>query len=162
MNRTLAAAPREKSRGTAAPYWQRHLGISGGGTAGAGRHRCAAQSATRASPPPVPCGIPFLFDLPSWQAWWQTDSRWERRGREPDKLVMARHGDVGPYCPANVYCTTHGQNLADINPDRRREGIKRGIARFLNRVQFGSHSSAPSHAPLAKPYARPHTAGLRV
>ena len=53
-------------------------------------------------------GIPFRFDYDQWLAWWGSDI--ERRGCHSGQLVMARHGDVGAYTPANVYKEECGAN----------------------------------------------------
>jgi hypothetical protein len=70
-------------------------------------------------------GIPFLFMFDEWWAWWQTDGRWERRGRGKDQLVMARIGDTGPYAPDNVRCLTSGQNMRDIRPEVRAAALEK-------------------------------------
>lgn len=67
-------------------------------------------------------GIPFLFELTDWWAWWQLDGRWDRRGMGGDALVMARHGDVGPYSLDNVMCITHAENMAQISTETRSAG----------------------------------------
>jgi len=64
-------------------------------------------------------GIEFLFTLEEWWNWWQTDDRWQRRGRGTDKLVMARFKDQGPYSIGNTYCTTGRQNVIDYGSDKR-------------------------------------------
>lgn len=81
-------------------------------------------------------GIDFNFTFEDWWSWWKTDDRWSRRGRGRDKLVMARKGDIGPYDPANVYCATHAQNLADISPERRAQAARKAWA---NRERKPSH-----------------------
>jgi hypothetical protein len=58
-------------------------------------------------------GIEWKFTFAEWWAWWQIDNRWANRGMGGSKLVMARHGDAGPYNPENVYCATHSQNISD-------------------------------------------------
>lgn len=73
-------------------------------------------------------GIPFLFTLPEWWSWWQIDGRWERRGRDATNLIMARHGDTGPYSAQNVYCTTQGAIGIDLALGVRVAGSKRGAA----------------------------------
>lgn len=59
-------------------------------------------------------GIAWEFTLPEWWDWWQTDGRWDRRGRTRISLVMARNGDAGPYSPTNTYCTTASGNTHDV------------------------------------------------
>ena len=53
-------------------------------------------------------GIEFLFDLDEWIEWWGDD--FANRGDASDQLVMARHGDEGPYHPDNVYKSTAQEN----------------------------------------------------
>lgn len=65
-------------------------------------------------------GIPFRITFNQWWNWWAMDDRWSRRGRSACSLVMARHGDVGPYAISNIYCATHAQNVRDGHFFRRR------------------------------------------
>ena len=44
--------------------------------------------------------IEWHFTFEEWLAWWGDDI--VNRGRTKGKLVMARHGDTGPYHPDNV------------------------------------------------------------
>lgn len=83
--------------------------------------------------------IPFLFTLPEWWKWWQTDDRWARRGRTGDDLVMARFGDVGPYSPDNVYCATSNQNRSDVSTLVRRIGQRRRVEAEKNDPTFEHH-----------------------
>lgn len=71
-------------------------------------------------------GIPFLFSFEEWRDWWLADGRWLRRGRGVGNLVMARHGDVGPYSLSNVRPATREENMADIPPERRTASAIRG------------------------------------
>lgn len=45
-------------------------------------------------------GIDWQFTYEQWLAWWGEDI--SKRGLAADQLVMARHGDTGPYHPDNV------------------------------------------------------------
>ena len=45
-------------------------------------------------------GIDFDFDLDEWIEWWGSD--FDRRGRGPNQLCMARLNDEGPYTPKNT------------------------------------------------------------
>jgi hypothetical protein len=76
-------------------------------------------------------GIPFLFTFEQWLEWWMKDSRWEKRGRRGGDLVMARNGDVGPYSPDNVYCTTSAGNMADVPFEVRSAAMQRAHAAGL-------------------------------
>jgi hypothetical protein len=53
-------------------------------------------------------GIPFLFTYEEWLEWWGEDIN--KRGCNAGDLVMARHGDVGPYQLGNVYKSTVEDN----------------------------------------------------
>ena len=75
-------------------------------------------------------GIDFLFSLDEWVEWWGDDI--DRRGvicsstgrkMFRNRLVMARHGDVGPYSPSNTKKITCSENSAE---------------RWLNRHRIGS------------------------
>lgn len=59
-------------------------------------------------------GIGWEITLVEWWAWWQEDSRWERRGMGADRLVMARLNDAGPYKLGNIKCITHAENMAEV------------------------------------------------
>ena len=74
-------------------------------------------------------GIEFLFTLPEWWAWWQLDGRWSRRGLGAQSLVMARRGDLGPYCASNVYPATHAENLRESVRRPRRERSRLNLPR---------------------------------
>ncbi len=75
-------------------------------------------------------GIAFQFTIVEWWEWWQTDDRWRHRGVKGNGLVMARIGDVGPYSPSNVYCTTTAGNIRDMDPTKRSERHKETWRRF--------------------------------
>jgi len=53
-------------------------------------------------------GIEWQFDIDSWVEWWGDD--FDLRGRRSLDLVMARHGDEGPYHPDNVIKCTAREN----------------------------------------------------
>lgn len=53
----------------------------------------------------------IAFEL-SWEQWWSLwQEHWEQRGRGPGRMVMARHGDIGPYTIGNVAIVPHEQNV---------------------------------------------------
>jgi hypothetical protein len=56
-------------------------------------------------------GIDFLFSFDAWVEWWGDDI--DRRGCNLGQLVMARHGDSGPYCRDNVRKLTCSENMAE-------------------------------------------------
>lgn len=64
-------------------------------------------------------GIKWEFIFKDWWDVWQASGHWHERGRGFD-YVMARHGDVGPYSPSNVYICTQDQNMRDYNNIKRR------------------------------------------
>src|ERR1700728_4024118 len=51
-------------------------------------------------------GIPFLFTLEEWWAWWSVDNRWSNRGTGRGQLAMVRADDRGAYEAGNVVCIT--------------------------------------------------------
>ena len=53
-------------------------------------------------------GISFEFTFDEWVCWWAGDI--DKRGCGANDLVMARHGDAGPYHPDNVYKSTASDN----------------------------------------------------
>ena len=74
-------------------------------------------------------GIEFLFSYEEWLDWWGDDI--DRRGVAQsstgrkvfgNRLVMARHGDVGPYSPSNTKKITCSENAAERLPNLRRIG----------------------------------------
>jgi hypothetical protein len=74
-------------------------------------------------------GIDFLFSFDEWVEWWGDDI--ERRGAIHsstgrkvlrNRLVMARHGDVGPYSPSNTKKITCSENTAEQWLNLRRVG----------------------------------------
>jgi DNA invertase Pin-like site-specific DNA recombinase len=67
-------------------------------------------------------GIEWQITFDEWWAWWQEDSRWQRRGAERDQLCMARIGDSGPYAIGNIYCTTKSENMRDAWGNGRCDG----------------------------------------
>jgi hypothetical protein len=66
-------------------------------------------------------GIPFLFTLKEWTAWWEKElgpDWFQKRGCKAGEYVMARLGDEGPYAPDNVKCILHTSNSSE----RKRRG----------------------------------------
>lgn len=107
-------------------------------------------------------GIPFLFDFQTWWSWWQVDGRWENRGLGKGKLVMARKGDVGPYSPENVYCSTHEDNIKEATPSSA-EARMRSI--LEGRFKPGQHlrirgDGHPRSKPVLTPRGRFGSAAL--
>jgi hypothetical protein len=96
--------------------------------------------------------LEFLFTPEQWWDWWRTDDRWSRRGPGRNHFVMARKGDVGPYSPDNVYCTTRGQNCKDIPKSHRAAGMAR--ARSEGRLR-GRPGRNPSWRRRGRPVITP-------
>lgn len=61
-------------------------------------------------------GIVWKLTSQDWLDFWGTDL--PRRGKHPGDVVMARHGDVGPYALGNVYKADAADNLADARMKR--------------------------------------------
>ncbi len=61
-------------------------------------------------------GIEWLFTYDTWTEWWGEDIT--KRGPYRGQLVMARHGDVGPYHPDNVRKATCSENCSEANKGR--------------------------------------------
>ena len=59
-------------------------------------------------------GVEFLLTFEEWRDWWGDD--FDSRGRVKGGLVMARHGDTGPYALGNIYKTTCEENTRDPIP----------------------------------------------
>lgn len=55
--------------------------------------------------------IEWHFTFEEWLAWWGDDI--VNRGQGKGKLVMARHGDTGPYHPNNVRKCLHEDNARE-------------------------------------------------
>jgi DNA-binding XRE family transcriptional regulator len=68
-------------------------------------HRCDARKR----------GIEWQFTFSTWWWVWDDSGKWNERGRGAGKYVMARHGDLGPYAPANVRICTSAENLLESN-----------------------------------------------
>lgn len=57
-------------------------------------------------------GIDWDFTINSWWRVWDESGKWNKMGRCLGEYVMARHGDIGPYSPSNVYITTCSDNIS--------------------------------------------------
>ena len=55
--------------------------------------------------------IEWHFTFEEWLAWWGDDI--VNHGPHRDQLVMARHGDTGPYHPDNVRKATNAENVRE-------------------------------------------------
>lgn len=58
-------------------------------------------------------GIAWAFTFESWHAMWIAAGGFGLRGKGAAELVMARHGDVGPYAPENVTIRSGSENGAE-------------------------------------------------
>lgn len=101
-------------------------------------------------------GIAFEFDVFAWWAWWQIDDRWSNRGVGKGKFVMARKGDVGPYSPDNVVCITHGENIEQICPERRRRSMREAWSSGRHKPNrlFEKGERHPCSKPVLTPQGR--------
>ena len=61
--------------------------------------------------------IDWMFTYETWLEKWGQDI--QNRGKEKNKLVMARYKDLGPYSPDNTYICTHSQNAKDAFTNKR-------------------------------------------
>ena len=68
-------------------------------------------------------GIDFEFSYDEWIEWWGADIT--KRGRKVGQMVMARNGDVGPYCLTNVHKATVEGNVKErfIGPGEQKRII---------------------------------------
>ena len=64
-------------------------------------------------------GIEFLFEFNEWVEWWGED--FANRGTHQGQLVMARHGDKGPYSPDNVKKIMSTENVSEAHEIRREQ-----------------------------------------
>ena len=103
-------------------------------------------------------GIEFLLTFEEWRAWWEVDGRWLLRGRGRGKLVMARHGDTGPYALWNIRPATHGENMADIPKGKKSAMAARGHKRRKARGNTIPLEKRGAAHPQSKPVITP--AGL--
>jgi hypothetical protein len=62
-------------------------------------------------------GIDFLLTFEEWCDWWGDD--FCNRGCTKGKLVMARHGDQGPYALWNIKKVTHSENAREAHEFRK-------------------------------------------
>jgi hypothetical protein len=64
-------------------------------------------------------GVGWDLDLATWWHIWSASGRWAQRGKGPDKYVMARAGDTGPYAVGNVRICTMLENMRESSAVRR-------------------------------------------
>lgn len=106
--------------------------------------------------------IGWEFDFFGWWLIWK--DYFHMRGRGTNDLCMARHGDVGPYSPTNVYLTTHLGNSLDHwssetginkrqrkkedrerrrfwNPSVAKADVSGKVSMAMNRATHGPHST---------------------
>jgi hypothetical protein len=75
-------------------------------------------------------GIKWEITFEEWYAWWGTDI--EQRGPYKGQLVMARHGDVGPYRLDNISKLKAEQNASDARLGR--PASKSGLTKRIRRT----------------------------
>lgn len=65
--------------------------------------------------------IDWQFTYDTWIEWWGEDI--VNRGRGPNKLVMARNGDTGPYSAVNCKKITHADNVSEAQKGKSKPGL---------------------------------------
>lgn len=60
-------------------------------------------------------GIEWRFTLWTWWLVWDQSGKWAERGGGAGGYVMCRRGDVGAYCPDNVFIARAIQNSSEAN-----------------------------------------------
>jgi hypothetical protein len=93
--------------------------------------------------------IAFHLDLPAWWAWWQTDGRWERRGRRHDALCMARRDHSSPYTLDNIKPLTVAENSAETCRRKLSAAARAARARRHANGDFG-HLGPGEHHPSSR------------
>jgi hypothetical protein len=58
-------------------------------------------------------GVAFLLTFDEWWGIWNASGKWEQRGRQTGRYVMARFGDAGPYAMGNVRICTSQENNSE-------------------------------------------------
>jgi hypothetical protein len=64
-------------------------------------------------------GIPFAMTFEEWLGIWQRSGRLRQRGTMAGNYVMARQGDVGPYCSSNIKIVSIEENLREAAANRK-------------------------------------------
>lgn len=59
-------------------------------------------------------GIEFKFSFETWLGLWLSSGFLDQRGKGPDKYVMSRYNDTGPYCPENCFIQTFADNVKEV------------------------------------------------
>jgi hypothetical protein len=75
-------------------------------------HKCSAKKR----------GVEFVLTFEEWRDWWGDD--FANRGKAKGKLVMARHGDEGPYALGNIKKITCSENLRERHEFSRKSKDK--------------------------------------
>ena len=78
-------------------------------------------------------GIDFQFTYEEWLDWWGDDII--NRGKQKGQLVMARHGDTGPYHINNVFKCDCSSNIIFANTKRplsNESRLKRSVSLTTN------------------------------
>ena len=60
-------------------------------------------------------GIKWSLSLAEWWDIWSASGKWAQRGRERDRYVMSRFGDMGPYSARNVHIQLASENASDMS-----------------------------------------------
>lgn len=72
--------------------------------------------------------IDWQFTFETWVEWWENTGHFHERGRKKGQYVMARIGDIGPYSPSNVFCSTVEDNIKNIGVESKKRKIEGGKA----------------------------------
>lgn len=101
-------------------------------------------------------GIPFLFTLDEWVAWWREnlgDDWRDKRGAKKGFFVMARLGDIGDYIAHNVKCVEHSQNARESKPNNSiAYGEKAGQAKITEAAAVDIFTSTQTYRALEAKY----------
>jgi hypothetical protein len=68
--------------------------------------------------------IEWLFTFDTWWDMWEQSGKWSQRGNKRGCYVMARIGDIGPYCPTNVRIILAEDNHKEAKINGRLPSIK--------------------------------------
>ena len=93
-------------------------------------------------------GIEWEISFEEWWSLWEP--HWANRGREKGQLVMARHGDDGPYSLTNVSIKTVEENYYEAKP-KRLDSRRRQASAY--RLGLSSPSRRPRRTPSHRPLA---------
>ena len=82
-------------------------------------------------------GITWELTFDQWVDWWQNTGHWHERGHGPDKYVMSRYNDVGPYSLDNIFCQTLAENSRESAVRGRGKPKPQGFGEKVSMIQRG-------------------------